>query len=57
MLEKKDLLRINEMLILAIQGKARNGITPKDVPHIEPESVEMIALIELLNNPIVPELG
>ena len=37
------------MQMLAAQEKARDGITPGDAPYIVPQSVKMIALVEIPN--------
>ena len=56
-LEKKDLLRINKMQIMAAQGKAHNGITPGGVPYSMSHSTKIIALVEILTNPVELGLG
>jgi hypothetical protein len=50
MKDKKDLLRVDKMQIMATQGKARDGITPGNVLYIVPELAEMIALVRIINN-------
>jgi hypothetical protein len=50
MMEKKNLLKVDEMKNLAVQLKAREGIQPSDVKQIAPQLAEMLALAVALNS-------
>ena len=50
MKEKRDLLVLDEIRILAEQGKAREGIEPRNVKYIVPQSEEMKELVATINN-------
>ena len=47
--EKRDLLRLDEMKNLLAEGKAQDGILPRDIKYIVPRSAEMIALVSTIN--------
>ena len=47
--EKRDLLRVDQMKMLAGELKARDGIIPNDVKYIVPKSAAMKALVVRIN--------
>jgi len=49
MKEKRDLLRIDQMKMLAGELKAGDGIRPSDVKYIVPKSAAMKALVVRIN--------
>merc|ERR1712194_852343 len=51
MMEKKQILLVDEMKNLAAELKAREGIKPSDVKYITPRSAEMLALVLEINKP------
>ena len=55
MMEKKQILLVDEMKNLAAELKAREGIKPSDVKYITPRSAEMLALVLEMNKPIEDE--
>ena len=50
MKEKRDLLRVDQMKMLAEELKAGDGIRPSDVKYIVPQSAAMRALVVRINN-------
>ena len=50
MKEKRDLLRVDQMKMLAEELKAGDGIRPSDVKYIARQSVAMRALVTRINN-------
>merc|ERR1712238_208396 len=50
MKEKRDLLVLDEIRVLAAEGKARDGIEPRNVKYIVPQSTEMKDLAARINS-------
>ena len=50
MKEKRDVLVQDEIRVLAADGKARDGIEPRDVKYIVPQSEEMKELVNRINS-------
>ena len=50
MKEKRDLLRVDQMKMLAEELKTGDGIRPSDVKYIVPQSAAMRALVARINN-------
>ena len=50
MKEKRDLLVLDEIRVLAAEGKASDGIEPRNVKYIVPQSTEMKELAARINS-------
>ena len=50
MKEKRDLLVQDEFRVLAADGKARDGIEPRNVKYVVPQSEEMKQLVAIINS-------